>query len=102
MHATRSCTTCFADTDFAWLTEYFGKPDETVVGDAGEAACTVCYLTAPVEILRHPCVMEPADRRAARLARETKSAAKAVILNQVCQASGGSVRPTSRTAAVKP
>jgi hypothetical protein len=51
VHRSMHCTTCFATTQFEWVTALSGATDDEVVDLAGERACTVCYEDAPVEKL---------------------------------------------------
>ncbi len=76
VHSSMSCTTCFPSTEYAWLPEYSGHDEAEIVGDAGESACTVCYPSAPVDVLSRPSKIEAPARRAARLEREAKAAAR--------------------------
>lgn len=76
VHNTMRCSTCFPSTQFAWLPEYSGDSEETVVLDAGESACTVCYPSAPIDVLRRPSKIEAPERKAARLEREKAKAAR--------------------------
>jgi hypothetical protein len=48
------CTTCYPTTVFAWLPDYSGADEDRIVEDAGERACTVCYPSAPVDVLSRP------------------------------------------------
>jgi len=77
VHNTTACNTCFATTQFAWLPEFAGHDEAEIVEAAGETACTVCFPTAPVDVLRRKTTIELPERRAARLERERKAAEKA-------------------------
>lgn len=77
VHNSMSCTTCYADTDFAWLPEFSGQDEAGVVELAGKSACTVCFPSAPVDVLRRKSRIELPERKAARLEREAKAAAAA-------------------------
>jgi hypothetical protein len=77
VHNTMACGTCFITTQFAWLPEVSGDAEAEIVERAGEGACTVCYPSAPVNVLKRPNTFEAPDRKAARIERETKAAAKA-------------------------
>lgn len=81
VHSSRQCSTCnngnYA-TQFAWVTEFSGAVEDEIVEAAGERACTVCYPTAPVEVLERPTRIFTKDeqRKAAeRAEREAKKAA---------------------------
>ena len=51
VHKNMHCGTCFPSTQYAWMTEFSGMDEAEIVDAAGERACTVCYPTAPVEVL---------------------------------------------------
>jgi D-alanyl-D-alanine carboxypeptidase len=80
-----SCSTCYPNTHYAWLTEYSGKDEEEIVYAAGELACTVCFPSAPTEVLtrigeiRRPSDLEREQRAADKAAKNAKRAAAAVI-----------------------
>lgn len=76
VHSSTSCDTCFVTTSFAWLTEQSGMSHDDLVEMAGEQACTVCFPNAPVDVLKRKSRLETPDRKAARLEREQKRAAK--------------------------
>lgn len=87
VHKSRDCSTCFDTTEFAWLTDYSGADEAEIVEAAGETACTVCYPSAPAEVLNRPTTIVTADkaakeaakaeREAKRIEREAKRLAKA-------------------------
>lgn len=77
VHSSRGCSTCFVTTEFAWLTEYSGGTEAAIVADAGQRACTVCYPSAPAEVLNRPTRIFTKDEKAAAAARAEKAAAKA-------------------------
>ena len=74
VHRNRHCTTCFPTTRYTWLPDYSGADENKIVEDAGEAACTVCYPSAPVDVLKRKTLIEAPDRKIARLAREEAKA----------------------------
>jgi hypothetical protein len=74
VHKSMDCSTCYSSTEFTWLPEYSGQEESGIVQDAGEAACTVCYPSAPVEGLKRKSVIESPARKEARLERETAKA----------------------------
>lgn len=76
VHSSMRCSTCYPTTRFQWLTAYSGKDENEIVGDAGERACTVCYSSAPVDLLRRPSKINDPEKEAARKEREEKKAAK--------------------------
>lgn len=77
VHRSRGCSTCTPTTRFAWLPDYSGADEAKIVDDAGESACTVCYPSAPVDVLKRASRIELPERKAARLEREAKSKDKA-------------------------
>lgn len=77
IHSSRSCTTCFPTTQYAWLPEISGSTDAEVVELAGMSACTICFPNAPVETRSRPSQIEEPARKAAREERERKAAEKA-------------------------
>src|SRR5699024_1181900 len=48
VHSSTDCSTCRPTTQYAWMTNYSGADEDTIVSDAGYRACTVCYPSAPV------------------------------------------------------
>lgn len=51
VHNSAQCSTCNKGknaTQFKWMTSYSGQNEDSIVGDAGYRACTVCYPSAPV------------------------------------------------------
>lgn len=76
VHNTMECSTCFERTRFGWLPQVSGLTEEEIVAQAGESACTVCYPSAPAEVLNNPSALELPKRREERLAREAENAAR--------------------------
>lgn len=81
IHKTMNCKTCFASTQFGWLYEVSGDSEESIVEKAGEMACTVCYPSAPVDILKRKCQFELPEVKEARIARELRKAELAAKRN---------------------
>ncbi len=87
VHKSQDCSTCFPTTEFAWLPQLSGADETEIVEAAGETACTVCYPSAPAEVLNRPTTIVTADkiakeaakaeREAKRIEREAKRLAKA-------------------------
>lgn len=48
IHSSVSCSTCFHDTNFSWLTDLSGLDEVDAVQAEGEVLCTICYPSAPV------------------------------------------------------
>lgn len=86
VHTSTGCDTCFASTDFGWMTQDSGKDTDEIVEEWGESACTVCHPTAPT----NPRFAEPsrqsqqaiADRQAEKDAKADAKAAKKIVQAQ--------------------
>lgn len=88
VHRSTSCHTLRFDTKMGWLPEVSGKDEAEIVELAGERACTVCYPSAPVDVLARPTQLytpeerrdnEAKTQRAADLAaKKADKAAKAI------------------------
>lgn len=83
VHSSMHCSTCFPTTSFAWMTDYSGMDEDTVVTDAGERACTVCYPSAPaLPSFVKPSKMftqDEAEAAEAKAQRERERAEKAAV-----------------------
>lgn len=77
VHRSQYCSTCFPTTRYHWVTEFSGKNETEIVEAAGERACTVCYPSAPAEVLNRPTRMFTPDEVAKQQAREERAAKKA-------------------------
>lgn len=75
IHTSMSCSTCFHDTQFAWLPEYSGLTDEEIVAKEAYRACTVCLPIAPAE-------QKAARERYTREQREARRAEKEAKANE--------------------
>lgn len=76
VHNSMNCSTCFETTRFGWLPQVSGFDEAEIVAQAGEKACTICYPSAPAEVLNNPSALELPRRREERLAREAEKAEK--------------------------
>jgi hypothetical protein len=79
-HNGQNCSTCHHGeerTQFFWLVEYSGKTEEEIVADAGERACTTCYKSAPVNVLKQRTKMFTPKEIEAQKARELREAERA-------------------------
>jgi len=79
VHSSMDCNTCFDTTRYNWLIQYSNDDEATIVEDAGQDACTVCYPSAPAEVLNRPSRIVTADKIAkaqAQAEREAKRQAK--------------------------
>lgn len=85
VHSSTHCASCYPTTRYAWLTDYSGKTEDEIVYASGELACTVCYPSAPVDVLkrvgeiRRPGDVEREQRAAEKAAKAQAAAAAAVI-----------------------
>lgn len=77
VHSTRGCSTCFVSTKFFWVTDLSGADEAEIVAKAGERACTVCYPSAPVEVLSRPTQIFSDEERDQAKAREERAAKRA-------------------------
>ena len=77
VHTSQACHTCYATTQFNWMTSFSGKDEAEIVEAAGDRACTVCYPSAPVEVLSRPTQMFTKDEVAKQVAREAREAKRA-------------------------
>ena len=79
VHSSLDCSTCFPTTRYQWLIQYSNDDEATIVDDAGQDACTICYPSAPAETLNRPSRIVTADKIAkaeAKAEREAKKAAR--------------------------
>ncbi|TCO49661.1 hypothetical protein [Actinocrispum wychmicini] len=77
VHRTTACRTCFATTQFAWLTQLSGHDETKIVDLAGKAACTECYPSAPVELRNRPSRIKTPEQLARELEKAERAKAKA-------------------------
>ena len=77
VHSSMDCSTCFATTRYQWLVQYSNDDEKTIVEDAGQDACTICYPSAPAEVLNRPSRIVTADKIAKAKAKEERDAKKA-------------------------
>ena len=79
VHSSMDCNTCFPTTRYNWLVQYSNDDENTIVEDAGQDACTICYPSAPAEVLNRPSRIVTADKVAkaqAKAERDAKRVAK--------------------------
>lgn len=100
IHKTTYCSTCFDSTRFEWLTAYSADDEAEIVRQAGELACTVCYPSAPADILNQPCTIQSKTRAekeaASKAAAEAKAAREAKRKASAPTASGEYLTVPSR------
>ena len=77
VHSSMDCNTCFATTRYQWLIQYSNDDEKTIVEDAGQDACTICYPSAPAEVLNRPSRIVTADKVAKAKAKAEREAKKA-------------------------
>lgn len=79
VHSSMDCSTCFETTRYNWLIQYSNDDEKTIVEDAGQDACTICYPSAPADVLNRPSRIVTADKIAkaqAKAERDAKREAK--------------------------
>lgn len=76
VHSSMYCNTCYLSTRFFWLIQYSNDDENTIVADAGEEACTVCYPSAPADVLNRPSRIVTADKTAKAVAKAERDAKK--------------------------
>ena len=77
VHSSMDCNTCFPTTRYNWLVQYSNDEENTIVEDAGQDACTICYPSAPAEVLNRPSRIVTADKIAKAQAKAERDAKKA-------------------------
>jgi hypothetical protein len=77
VHSSMDCNTCFPTTRYNWLVQYSNDDESTIVEDAGQDACTICYPSAPAEVLNRPSRIVTADKIAKAEAKTERDAKKA-------------------------
>ena len=77
VHSSQRCHTCYPTTQFHWVTKLSGHDESEIVEAAGERACTICYPSAPAEVLNRPTALFTKDEEAKQAARAEREAKKA-------------------------
>ena len=77
VHSSMGCSSCYPTTRYHWVTSLSDHDEAEVVEAAGERACTVCYPSAPVEVLNRPTTLFTPDEKAKQKARAEREAKKA-------------------------
>lgn len=87
IHRTMDCSTTFPTTQWGWLPQASGLSEKEIVDAAGQDACTVCYPSAPVDVLKRErarwllhsteeeAIAEREKRAAEKAARQAKKVA---------------------------
>ena len=87
VHSSMGCSTCFDTTRYTWLVQYSNDDEATIVSDAGQDACTVCYPSAPADVLNRPSRIVTADKIAKAQAKADRDAKRqAKIEKQIANA----------------
>lgn len=97
VHNGMNCSTCFRDTQFAWLVDLAARTEEEMVAEFGEMACTVCFPSAPTmkgfgdgtSAVARATAAEKEARAAAKAEREAKKAAKMLVEPVVVEPTAG-------------
>jgi hypothetical protein len=76
VHSSMDCSTCFPTTRYNWLVQYSNDEESTIVEDAGQDACTICYPSAPADVLNRPSRIVTADKIAKAEAKAERDAKK--------------------------
>lgn len=81
IHRSMRCSTCFLDTQFAWLPQLSGLTEAEAVAAHGEILCSVCFPSAPSAWCNgrsKASIEAAAERAAAKAERLAKKLAKAL------------------------
>jgi hypothetical protein len=82
IHSSLECSTCYDDTEFAWLPTLSGLTEADAVEEHGEILCSICFPSAPAEWTNgsSKADKEAKEKRAADKAeREAKKLEKALL-----------------------
>ena len=85
-HSSTHCGTCFPSTVFGWVTSLSGSTEAELVAVMGDAACTVCFPTAPTlsgygdgtSYVAKASAAEKAERAAVKATKAAAKAAKGI------------------------
>lgn len=77
VHRDMNCSTCRPTTQYHWVTELSDHTEEEIVGEALDRACTVCFPSAPVELLSRPTRIFSPEERTQQEARGQRATAAA-------------------------
>lgn len=79
LHNTMSCSTCNRmgqPTRFAWMPQFSGADEDEMVDAAADRCCTVCFPSAPVDVLQRPSALLTPDEEEAARARAEREAVR--------------------------
>lgn len=65
IHSSRHCSTCRVTTTYGWLPGLSGSTEAEAVAIHGPALCSVCYPSAPVEMVGGKLTKSQAEKAAA-------------------------------------
>jgi hypothetical protein len=84
VHRGMNCSTCFYDTQYAWLIDLADCDESAMIEEWGEMACTVCFPDAPTNPLYNRPSRRDREAQAAREAEKAERQAKkqAKLLNE--------------------
>ncbi len=74
VHSSTNCHTCFTTTVFYGVPQCSGMDEVEIVELAGERACTVCYPTAPVDVLKRKSQLFTRDEDEKQRIRDEQAA----------------------------
>ena len=74
VHSSMRCHTCFTTTTFYGVPQCSGLTEDEIVALAGERACTACYPTAPVDVLKRATQLFTRDEAEAQRLRDERAA----------------------------
>lgn len=84
IHSSMTCSTCYPDTQYAWLTSLSGLTEADAVEQEGEILCTICFPSAPSawkDGVGKRTLEARAQREAEKAARLAAKAAKSLSLD---------------------
>jgi hypothetical protein len=65
IHSSMHCSTCYHTTTYGWLPELSGKTEAEAVEAHGPALCSVCFPSAPVDMVGGKITKAQAAKKAA-------------------------------------
>ena len=74
LHTSTACSTTYPTTRFYFMADLSGMTEAEIVEAAGERACTVCFPSAPVDVLKRKSTLRTPGEKAADEARAEKAA----------------------------
>jgi hypothetical protein len=77
VHSSMSCHTCTWTTRFGWLPAMSGKTEADAVAEYGSMMCTVCFPSAPVDVVGRVQALAASEKAAKQAERAAKAEIKA-------------------------